>query len=303
MPLSHRAPSCASADRRAGRRPVIRALSMPPIAALAGALGPGVARAQAASTLTIGVLPNVSARILFASYQPMREYFERSLGQRVEVATAPDFRAFSERTFKGDYDLVVIAPNLGRVAQLDAGWELLAVYEPRIPALAVAAAENTDSSASQIRGKSLAMANPQSLVALVALDWLRSQGLQAGVDFRTVVTANDDSLGAVLRSGEAPVAIMSRGELRAKPPEMQAHLRVIHEIAQVPGFFVMANPRMDAAQRRRLKTLLLGFAATEDGKRFFSLSGFTQIREASDADLRFLDPFNEITRRGLGLRP
>ena len=285
------------------RRAVLQALWAPSVAVLAGLFGTGGAQAQPSGGLTIGVLPNVSARILFASYQPMREHFERALGQKVEIATAPDFRAFSERTFKGDYDMVVIAPNLGRVAQLDAGWELLGVYEPRIPALAVAAIENTDNAASQIRGKALAMANPQSLVALVALDWLRSQGLQAGVDFRTVVTANDDSLGAVLRSGEAPIAIMSRGELRAKPPEMQARLRVVHEIAQVPGFFVMANPRLDVAQRRRLKSLVLGFPATDDGKRFLGLSGFSGIREAAEADLRFLEPFNETTRKGLGLKP
>lgn len=285
------------------RRALLQTLSVSSVAALAGPLAAGLVHAQPSGSLTIGVLPNVSARILFASYQPLREHFERALGQKVEITTAPDFRAFSERTFKGEYDMVVIAPNLGRVAQLDAGWELLAVYEPRIPALAVAAIENTDNAPSQIRGKALAMANPQSLVALVALEWLRSQGLQAGVDFRTVLTANDDSLGTVLRSGEAPLAIMSRGELRAKPPEMQARLRVVHEIAQVPGFFVMANPRLEAAQRRRLKSLVLGFPATDDGKRFLGLAGFTGIREAAEADLRFLDPFNDTTRKGLGLKP
>lgn len=285
------------------RRHMLRAATLPWMTAVAGTLSAGRASAQSSGGLTIGVLPNVSARVLFAAYQPMREHFERELGQKVEIATAPDFKTFSERTFKGDYDLVVIAPNLGRVAQLDAGWELLGVYEPRIPALAVTAVENPDNSAAQIRGKALAMANPQSLVALVALDWLRGQGLQAGSDFRTVVTANDDSLGSVLRSGEAPVAIMSRGELRAKPPEMQARLRVMHEIAQVPGFFVMANPRLDAARRRRLKSLILGFPTTDDGKRFLGLAGFTGIRESTEADLRFLDPFNETTRRGLGLKP
>jgi ABC-type phosphate/phosphonate transport system substrate-binding protein len=76
----------------------------------------------------------------------------------------------------------------------------------------------------------------------------------------------------------------------------------MHEIAQVPGFFVMANPRLDPAARRRLRSLVLGFPATEDGKRFFGLSGFTNIREASEADLRFLEPFNDITRRALGLK-
>jgi phosphonate transport system substrate-binding protein len=268
------------------------------------ALGQGLsARAQSAPVFTIGVLPNVSARLIFAAYQPMREHFERELGQKVEIATAPEFRTFSERTFRGDYQMVVIAPNLGRVAQLDAGWEVLGVYEPRIPALAVAAIENPDNSPSQLKGRALALANPQSLVALVGLDWVRQHGLVLGTDFRTVVTANDDSLGAVLRSGEAPIAIMSRGELRAKPPEMQARLRVVHEIAQVPGFFVMAHPQSDAALRRRLRALLLGFPSTDDGRRFIGLSGFSSIREVTEADLRFLDPYTELTRRSLGLRP
>lgn len=65
----------------------------------------------------------------------------------------------------------------------------------------------------------------------------------------------------------------------------------------------MANPRLDAGQRRRLKALVQGFPATEDGKRFFSLAGFTGIREVTDADLRLLDVFNDTTRKGLGLKP
>lgn len=275
-------------------------------AGLVGVLASGrmlPAQAQTPGVFTIGVLPNVSARLLFAAYQPMREHFERELGQKVEIATAPDFRSFTERTFKGEYQMVVIAPNLGRVAQLDAGWEILGVYEPRIPALAVAAAENTDNSPSQVKGRALALANPQSLVALVGLDWMRQNGLVAGTDFRTVLAANDDSLGAVLRSGEAPIAIMSRGELRAKPPEMQARLRVVQEIAQVPGFFVMAHPQTDPVLRSRLRALLLGFAATDDGRRFVALSGFTGIRELTPADLRFLDPYTDLTRRSLGPRP
>ncbi len=264
----------------------------------------GQVHAQPVSpALTIGVLPNVSARVLISAYQPMREYFERELQRSAEIVTAPDFRAFSERALRGDYQLMVTAPNLGRVAQLDAQWELLAVYEPRIPALVVASADNLDSSATQLRGKALAMANPQSLVALVALDWLQQQGLRAGSDFRTVLSPNDDSLGAVLKSGEAPWAIMSMGEFRAKPEALRNGLRIVTEIARVPGFFVMANPSLPVAQRQRLKSLILGFPATEDGKKFLALSGFSAIREATEADLKFLDPFIDATRKGLGSRP
>lgn len=269
-------------------------------AAPAAALAPP---AQPGPIFTIGVLPNVSARLILASYQPMREYFERELKQRVEIATAPDFRSFSEQTLKGEYQMVIIAPNLGRVAQLDGNWEPLAIYEPKIPGVAVSLASNADNSPAQLKGKGLAMANPQSLVALVGLQWLRSQGLQAGTDFNTTVAANDDSLGSMLRSGETPWALMSMGEFRAKPEALRQTLRIVHEFARLPGFYVMGNPKLPAAQRQRLRALILQFPRTEDGKRFFTLSGFADIREVADADLKFVDPFNDITRKALGLRP
>lgn len=257
----------------------------------------------ASAALSIGVLPNVSARVLLASYQPMREYFERALRQPVTIVTAPDFRAFAANSLKGEYDIVVTAPNLGRVMQLDAKWEPLAIYEPRIPAVAVARADNPDDSPRQLRGRALALANPQSLVAMVGLQWLQSEGLQEGVDFKTVVVANDDSLGTVLRSGEAPWAVMSMGEFRAKPEALRQSLRIVRQITTVPGFLVMANPALPAAQRQRLKALILALPASADGARFFELSGFRGIREIVDADLTFADPFNELTRRGLGLKP
>ena len=261
-----------------------------------------VAQAQKVEpSFTIGVLPNISARLILASYQPMREYFERELRRGVDIATAADFRQFTERTLRGDYQLIVTAPNLGRVVQLEASWDPLAMYEPRIPALLVALADNPDSSPVQLRGKALALANPQSLVALAGMQWLRGQGLQEGSDYRITLAANDDSLGAVLRSGEAPLAIMSGGEFRAKPESVRKLLRVVGEITQLPGFLVMANPRLPESEKQRLKALILAFPQTEEGRRFFGLSGFSNIRPVLESELKGLDPYVDQTRKGLGL--
>lgn len=255
---------------------------------------------QSTASFGIGVLPNVSARVILTSYQPMREYFERELKRGVDIATAPDLRAFAENTRRGDYQLVVTAANLGRVAQVDSNWHPLAIYDPKIPAILVALADNANASVTQLRGKSLALANPQSLVALAGLEWLGVQGLRHGADFKTVTAANDDSLGAVLRTGEAPLAIMSMGEFRAKPEAMRNTLRVVTEIAKLPGFLVMANPGLPAAEVKRLKTLILAFPQTDEGKKFFALSGFANIREVTEPELKTLDSFNDITRQGLG---
>jgi ABC-type phosphate/phosphonate transport system substrate-binding protein len=60
------------------------------LAALAGA---AAAQQAASPAFVLGVLPNVSARVIATTYQPMQAYLQRELGRPVEVATAQDFRA------------------------------------------------------------------------------------------------------------------------------------------------------------------------------------------------------------------
>ena len=268
-------------------------------------MGFALATATSAQTtepvFTIGVLPNVSARVILANYQPMRDYFERELKRKVEIATATDFRAFSAATMRGDYQLVVTAANVARVNQVDGKWEPVAIYEPPIPGLLVAGAANANSSVQQLKDKSLALANPQSLVALVGLKWLREQGLQADRDFRITRASNDDSLGTLIRTGEAPLAIMSMGEFRAIAEETRKTLKIVTEFAKVPGFWLLVNPKLSAAEQQRIKTLLLQFPKTDDGKKFSSLSGVNIIRDISAAEQKPLDEFLEQTRAGLGL--
>lgn len=263
----------------------------------------GVATAQTVGSpevpFSLGVLPNVNARLILTNYQPMREYFQRELKRPAQVATAPDFRLFHQATQRGDYDIIVTAPNLGRLAQVDSKWEPLAMYEPRIPALLVALASNTTANPKQLQGKAVAMANPQSLVALVGLKWLEDQGLKLGKDFKAVITANDDSLGTVLNTGEAPLAIMSMGEFNAKPEALRKTLRIVTEITKLPGFLVMANPNLPKADKQRLKQLVLALPQTEEGKKFFTLAGVNNIRDVSEAELKQLDDVVNETRKGL----
>ena len=252
----------------------------------------------AREALTVGVLPNISARVLLPQYEPWVEHLGREVGRKVEVVTAANFRAFAEATRRGDYDVIVTAPNLGRLAQADSGWVPLASYEPRIPALLVASATNASNAPGQVTGKSLALANPQSLVALAGIQWLEKQGVRPG-EYKVAQVANDDSLGTLLISGEAPLAMMSGGEFRAKPEAMRKSLRVVTEMAQLPGFLVMVNPALPKPQQAKLRDLLLAFPNTEAGKRFLALSGFTGIKPVDDRDLKFLDAFVDTTRRSL----
>ena len=53
--------------------------------------------AAASDSLTIGVAPHTSARVILEMYQPLRIYLEKVLGRTVEIVTAPDFDTFARR--------------------------------------------------------------------------------------------------------------------------------------------------------------------------------------------------------------
>lgn len=266
------------------------------VLALAAAFAGAAPGAVAAQDLQFGVLPNVSARVILTNYRPFREYLATVLGQQVEVTTAPDFREFHARTMAGAYDLVVTASNLGRLAQVDAKLELIAGFDPPIPALLVMRKAAPVTAIEALRGKSLAVANPQSLVVLRGKNWLKEQGLVFDVDYKTTWARNEDSLAQVLVSGEAPLAMMSMGEFRTIREEIRQTLDVHREFARVPNFFVLRGRAMPAARAAALRDAIVRFPSTDLGREFLALANVQNIRPVPDADLAVLDGVVDETR-------
>ena len=267
----------------------------------AAALAAPAASAQTslAAPIRLGVLPNVSARVLMTNYQPVRSFLEAELKGPVQVLTATDFRAFHAGTVKREYDFVVTAANLARVAEIDLRWQPMLVYEPGIPGVLVRSKSKPPAGIAALKSKRLALANPQSLVALRGFDWLAEQGLRRDVDYSTVVLRNDDSLFAALGDGEIPFALMSLGEFRAIPDPIRAGLEVETEFARVLGFVVMAAPDVPPARIESMRAALIKLMSTPEGSQFTALSGVRAIRAVLPADLATMDSFLRATRSGL----
>ena len=252
-----------------------------------------------AQSFQVGVLPNLSARVLLTNYRPLRDHLSAALGMPVEIVTAPDFRTFQARTVAGEYDLVVTAANLGRIAQLDAGLTLIAGFDPPIPALLVTLKATPAPSIEALRGKALAVSNPQSMLVLIGKNWLRQRGLVAGADYEVVWTRNEDSLAQVLTSGSAPLAMMSAGELRAIRPEIAERLSVMDEFAKLPNFLLLQGRAMPADRAAALKAALMAFPATDLGREFATLTGVRAIRPVPERDLETIDSITAETREQL----
>ena len=262
-----------------------------------GALAPR-AWAQAAAPLEIGVLPNISARALMAQYQPMREYLERELQRPVQVSTAPNWVAFHQRTMAREYDVVITASHAARLAQLERGYVPLLVYVPGIKGMIAFASSHPIKDIADLRGQTLALSNPQSLISLRGLQWLAENGLQKDRDFQTINTPTDDSVGSVVVRGDAIAAMLSGGEFRAIPEAVKTQLQILTTFAEVPGFVVMASPKLGPSDAQAIKALLLQFAnSSGDAKPGFGATGFSGIRELPAGLMESMDPFAAATRK------
>lgn len=267
---------------------------------LAGAFAaPHGAKAQP-SILELGVLPNISPRVLLAQYEPMRKYLARELQATVQVSTAPGWNAFHARTVALEYDLVVTAAHLARLAQLDKGFVPLVSYAPPIKGLLVVAKARPIAAVSELKGGTLVLSNPQSLVTFRGMNWLDENGLQRDRDFRTISTPTDDSVGSVVLRGDAVAAMISGGEFLAIPEAIRQQLQLLTVFAEVPGFVALASPRLAGPRADALKAHLLAFAnGSEEGKAFFASTGFVAMREVAPGLMESMDTYVAATRRML----
>ena len=256
--------------------------------------------AEETAPLEIGVLPNISARVLLTQYQPLRGYLEREMHRQVQVSTAPDWTTFHRRTAALEYDIVVTAAHVARLEQVEHGYVPLLAISPNIKGLIVSAKTRPLANIAALQGQTLVLSNPQSLVTFRGIQWLAENGLRAGTDFKTINTPTDDSVGNVVARGDAVAAMLSGGEYRTIPEAIQSQLQLLTAFAEVPGFIVLANPRMAAADRQAIKETLQRFASgTDEGKTFFQLTGFVALREPEPGLMEGMDAYLAQTRRAL----
>lgn len=259
------------------------------------------ASARTQRPLEVGLLPNVSVRALMAQYQPLREHLQRTLQRAVQLSTAPDWNSFYRRALALEYDVLVTAIHVGRLAQLDGNYRPVAQLIPDIDCMLVCAQARPLASVSALRGKALALSNPQSLVAVQGLHWLAENGLRQGRDFSVVRTSTDDSVGNVLVRGDAAAALISGGEMQAIAQPVRGQLRVMSRFARVPGFIVMTSPSLPADDARAIRAALLGFdAQSEEGRLFLARTGLHGVRALPAGLMETMDPIVTQTRGLLG---
>lgn len=252
--------------------------------------------AAASELLKVGLLPTLSTRTLISNDQPLRAYLERELKRPVVLLTAADFQTFRRDTVAGAFDLALTAAHLARLAQTRHGMQPLATYRATNRAILVTTKSRPVGTPEAMRGQKVAILDPLALSVLRALEWLKGHGLVAGRDYQVLLTPNHNSVAHSVINGESILGVTAPAGFRQLPADMRQQLQVYAELPPVSALMWLAHPRM-AGQADYVKSALLRFAESPEGRQFFATTGYIGLREVNAAELEGLDPYaKEVAR-------
>ncbi|MFA6898885.1 MAG: phosphate/phosphite/phosphonate ABC transporter substrate-binding protein, partial [Desulfurivibrionaceae bacterium] len=225
-------------------------------------LSPSLYAASKIETLTLGVFPYLSANQMMEQLSPLCKRIEVALGKKVILVSAPDFMSYVDRTAKGEYDLVLTAPHMGRLAQKRDGWQLVVQSGQKTATVILVRNESGIRRLEDLRGKKLAVGNVRSVTYLLAEEALAQKGITLGKDVEVLETATFSNvvqsvfLGEV-DAGATPTLLWDKWVHVSA--EQHRQLREIYRAKPAaPSFLVMAHPKTDQATILRLRQSLLG---------------------------------------------
>lgn len=250
--------------------------------------------------LVVGILPTLSPRVLLSNYQPIRSYLEKTLRRPVEMVTAKDFSTFSKSTARGDYDIVVTAAHLARLAEVESGYLPLVTYKAPNRAMLLTTSKAPLHNIQDLRGHTVATLDRSALITSQTLIWLREQGLQEPEDFKLIETSSHNSAAYSVLSGESTLAITSPGGWRMMPANIKDRLKLLTSLPPLPSMMWLAHRRL-IKEAPNLRSVLLDFSPDlPEGKQFFDATGYQYMREITPQEMKSLDPFIPYLKQHLG---
>ena len=262
--------------------------------------GSSSAIAHDKSELVLGVFPYVTPVQLAAFHTPLKDYLAKSLQRPISLVTAPDFNSFVERTSQGQYDIIITAPHLGRFAETHDGYKRLAQTSHFVQGIFLTRKDSEIQKIEDLRGKSVMIAQPISIIYQMSEHLLRQKGLVPGESVTILDTrTHNNAMYAPLR-GEADASVTGTLLWQVLKEEQKDQMRVIGTTDEAPGFMVMGNKRLSTKDIKKIKDLLLDFHDVAGSEPYFSATGYKKFEKIDDSIMKKLDPYTEILLKPSG---
>jgi phosphonate transport system substrate-binding protein len=254
--------------------------------------------AHADADLVFGVYPYLSPSQIVSQFAPLNDYLSKRLGRSVALRSAPDFQKFIERTRAGEYDIIFTAPHMGRLAEKRDGYRRLAQTVYQIVVVALARKDGPVRSLADLKGRSLAVGARLSMSYQIVDEALGRHGLALERDVRFIDTASFSNVAEAVIRGEADAGATGTLLWDSAPAGQRAALSEIFRSPAVPGFLLLAHPRIGQDTLARIEQALLEFGDTTAGRVYFEKSRQVGFRSLDEATMKRIDPYTAVFGAG-----
>lgn len=238
--------------------------------------------------IRFGLFPSLIPRTLIGMYEPMRKYVETAVGRPVQLFSSPDFISFARRTSQSDYDIVLTAPHLAYLAANNDGYTPVACYKNGIKTILVVRRKDAAMPPERLRGKVVAIPDPEALVTYVGQDMLREHGLQPERDYTLLRARGHQGAAMAVVQGNADMAFMGAFPFNQLSDEIKARISVYAESPVYPAQYFLVSQRLSPATRKAVQQALIRFSRTREGRELIAQSQFGDIVPANVRDLNVM---------------
>lgn len=253
--------------------------------------------AAPAAEFSFGVFPNFSARVLVETYQPLGNYLGGALGQPVHLESAPDFFTFHERTLAGDYDLVLTAPHMAWLAWKEGGYKPILIYKEPVRGFVVVRTDSPYEDLPDLRGKRIAIPDPNAVVNIRMEKILAQAGLGLGRELTVTEAGSHTNAATYVDERQADAAIVGYFPFKRLPQTMQDKLRVLAETPALPGLVFLVRPRTPAAREQAIRQAIEKFMLGEEGQAFLRKTGAGGVRPLNKNELMQVESDAQVFKR------
>ena len=234
--------------------------------------------------LTFGVFPQYQPLKLAELNAPLINYLNKSLSEPVYFRTADNFATFKRKAERQNYDIVMIAPNLGYQLSISNLYKPVVHVAYRPQAVFIVPEKSPIKHLQNLRGKKIAFPPELAITTKVAYKKLKEIGLSKNIYEANNRKSHLESFRwlAIERSD---AAALTRAVWEARPKKEKEGYRVLGYSETVPGIFILVK---DPKWFEPVKKALLAFEKTPEGQSYFKktkLVGYESITEKTFTEI------------------
>ncbi|CAD5249981.1 Phosphate ABC transporter substrate-binding protein [Alteromonas sp. 38] len=236
----------------------------------------------ACNTLTLGIVPQQSAKKLAETWQPLINYISAHSDINVVFKTAKDIPTFEQRLAEGEYDVAYMNPYHFVVFHDTVGYRALARQkDKRIKGIIVVNANSDIMSLDDLDSKDIAFPSPAAFAAtIIPSAYLRQQDIL----FTPRYVHSHDSVYLNVQRGFFDAGGGIIRTFNNTDDSTQNALRILWESDGYTPHAVATHPRVTEAQRDALLNALLTLSKDKDNHQLLKNIGFKGFMSSADED-------------------